>query len=148
MRWRSPNEIYEHILYDGTAHIPIMQIPGMRDRTILVNSMSKTYSVTGWRVDGSLSGTGFVGLDSQGARLPDGRCGGAMQAGGSAGHDAAAGVLRQARADYTARRNTTMAVLEGAGFRCFHPRGAYLHHDRTYSGFGFENDMKFARASD
>src|SRR5947209_16293610 len=44
------DEIYEHIVYDGEAHVPIMQIPGMRDRTLLVNSMSKTYSVTGWRV--------------------------------------------------------------------------------------------------
>ena len=44
------DEIYEHILYDGAVHIPIMSLPGMRDRSILVNSMSKTYSVTGWRV--------------------------------------------------------------------------------------------------
>src|SRR5882724_692347 len=44
------DEIYEHILYDGAVHVPIMQLPGMRDRTVLVNSMSKTYSVTGWRV--------------------------------------------------------------------------------------------------
>src|SRR5882757_1515488 len=44
------DEIYEHILYDGAVHIPIMSLPGMRERSILVNSMSKTYSVTGWRV--------------------------------------------------------------------------------------------------
>src|SRR5215510_8733085 len=44
------DEIYEHILYDGAAHIPISTLPGMRDRSVLVNSMSKTYSVTGWRV--------------------------------------------------------------------------------------------------
>src|SRR6185437_11244702 len=44
------DEIYEHILYDGAVHIPILSLPGMRDRSILVNSMSKTYSVTGWRV--------------------------------------------------------------------------------------------------
>jgi aminotransferase len=44
------DEIYEHILYDGAVHVPIMSLPGMRERSILVNSMSKTYSVTGWRV--------------------------------------------------------------------------------------------------
>ena len=44
------DEIYEHITYDGTKHIPMISLPGMRDRSILVNSMSKTYSVTGWRV--------------------------------------------------------------------------------------------------
>src|SRR5262249_5828786 len=44
------DEIYEHILYDGAVHIPISTLPGMRERSVLVNSMSKPYSVTGWRV--------------------------------------------------------------------------------------------------
>src|SRR5437899_9563817 len=48
------DEIYEHILYPRAgaeiAHISMAQIDGMRDRTVIVNSMSKTYSVTGWRV--------------------------------------------------------------------------------------------------
>src|SRR5579863_5077782 len=44
------DEIYEHIVYDGREHIPIITLPGMRDRTILINSLSKTFSVTGWRV--------------------------------------------------------------------------------------------------
>ncbi|MCU1257511.1 MAG: aminotransferase, partial [Bryobacterales bacterium] len=44
------DEIYEHIIYDGEKHVPMMTLPGLRDRSILVNSMSKTFSVTGWRV--------------------------------------------------------------------------------------------------
>ena len=44
------DEIYEHIVYDGAQHVPMMTLPGMRERTILINSMSKTYAVTGWRV--------------------------------------------------------------------------------------------------
>jgi aspartate/methionine/tyrosine aminotransferase len=44
------DEIYEHLTYDGYRHIPIMTLPGMRHRSILVNSLSKTFSVTGWRV--------------------------------------------------------------------------------------------------
>lgn len=44
------DEIYEHILYDRARHISIASIPGMEDRTITINSISKTYSVTGWRV--------------------------------------------------------------------------------------------------
>src|SRR5690242_3802135 len=44
------DEIYEHITYDGEQHIPIMTLEGMRHRAVLVNSMSKTFSVTGWRV--------------------------------------------------------------------------------------------------
>ncbi|HYN14712.1 MAG TPA: aminotransferase class I/II-fold pyridoxal phosphate-dependent enzyme [Terriglobales bacterium] len=44
------DEIYEHILYDGARHISIAALDGMRERTITINGMSKTYSVTGWRV--------------------------------------------------------------------------------------------------
>jgi len=44
------DEIYEHILYDGCKHISIASLEGMEDRTITINSISKTYSVTGWRV--------------------------------------------------------------------------------------------------
>ena len=44
------DEIYEHILYDGEAHVPMATLPGMADRTITVNGASKTYSVTGWRI--------------------------------------------------------------------------------------------------
>ena len=44
------DEIYEHIVYDCARHVPIMTLPGMRERSVLVNSLSKTFSVTGWRV--------------------------------------------------------------------------------------------------
>ena len=44
------DEIYEHILYDGAVHIPMASLPGMAERTVTINGMSKTYSVTGWRV--------------------------------------------------------------------------------------------------
>ncbi len=44
------DEIYEHITYDGAAHVPIATLPGMADRTITISALSKTYSVTGWRV--------------------------------------------------------------------------------------------------
>src|SRR5690606_7837337 len=44
------DEIYEHIVYDGARHVSMLAIEGMRERTVVINSMSKTYSVTGWRV--------------------------------------------------------------------------------------------------
>ena len=44
------DEIYEHILYDGSEHISLARLDGMRDRTITINGLSKSYSVTGWRV--------------------------------------------------------------------------------------------------
>jgi len=44
------DEIYEHILYDGAEHVPLWKMPGMEDRSVIINSISKTYSVTGWRI--------------------------------------------------------------------------------------------------
>src|SRR6267154_1880067 len=58
VRWNAfciTDEIYEHILYDGAEHISMARIDGMRDRTIVINGLSKTYSVTGWWFGGVLS---------------------------------------------------------------------------------------------
>nr|MDO8084726.1 pyridoxal phosphate-dependent aminotransferase [Candidatus Sigynarchaeum springense] len=44
------DEIYEHIIYDGHEHVSIASLPGMADHSITINSISKTYSLTGWRV--------------------------------------------------------------------------------------------------
>src|SRR5262250_214610 len=58
LRWNAycvTDEIYEHIIYDGARHISMARIDGMRGRTIVINGMSKTYSVTGWRVGWALA---------------------------------------------------------------------------------------------
>jgi aminotransferase len=44
------DEIYEHFIYDGLQHIPPATLPGMKKRTITVSGLSKTFSITGWRV--------------------------------------------------------------------------------------------------
>src|SRR5436305_735322 len=55
------DEIYEHIVYDGRAHVPIATIDGMADRTVTINGLSKTYSVTGWRVGWTISPPSLTG---------------------------------------------------------------------------------------
>src|SRR4029079_8712366 len=54
------DEIYEHITYDGTVHVPIATIPGMEDRTITISALSKTYAVTGWRVGWAVAHRGLI----------------------------------------------------------------------------------------
>jgi len=44
------DEVYEHIVFDGTPHIPLMTLPGMRDRCVRIGSAGKTFSLTGWKV--------------------------------------------------------------------------------------------------
>src|SRR4029450_400635 len=49
------DEIYEHIVYDDERHIPIATLPGMWERTITISGVSKSYSVTGWRIGYTIS---------------------------------------------------------------------------------------------
>ena len=49
------DEVYEHLIFDGAKHIPLMRLPGMAERTVRVGSAGKTFSLTGWKV-GYLSG--------------------------------------------------------------------------------------------
>src|SRR5260370_12977441 len=138
------DEIYEHIIYDGAVHVPIMQIPGMRDRTLLVNSMSKTYSVTGWRVGWVLASPDLTDSIRKvhdfltvGAAAP-------LQQAGALALSLPDEYYTKLASDYTARRDAMENVLEGAGVRCFHPRGAcYIMTD--ISGFRFGADMEFTR---
>jgi aspartate/methionine/tyrosine aminotransferase len=138
------DEIYEHILYDGRRHIPMMSLPGMRDRTVLVNSMSKSYSVTGWRVGWVVASPD---LTESVRKVHD------FLTVGAAAPLQQAGAVALALPDdyyfglasaYQARRDAMLAMLERAGFQCTCPGGAY-YVMADISGFGFSNDVEFVR---
>ena len=67
------DEIYEHILYDGHRHVSIGSLAGMEDRTVTINSLSKTYSVTGWRVGYTVADTRLDCTHQEDPRFPHGR---------------------------------------------------------------------------
>lgn len=138
------DEIYEHIVYDGARHIPIMTLPGMRGRSILVNSMSKTYSVTGWRVGWVIAAPDLTDSIRKvhdfltvGAAAP-------LQYAGVAALGQPESYYVALAADYARRRDILLAALETAGFRCWRPRGAY-YVMTDISGFGSANDYEFVR---
>jgi aspartate/methionine/tyrosine aminotransferase len=138
------DEIYEHIVYDSASHIPIATLPGMRERSVLVNSMSKTYSVTGWRVGWVLAAPDL----SESIRkvhdfLTVGAAAPLQQAGVLALNMPDSYYQKLAR-DYQGKRDMLLGILEGAGFRCFRPDGAY-YIMTDVSAFGFPNDYAFVR---
>ncbi len=138
------DEIYEHILCDGARHVPIMTLAGMRDRTVLVNSMSKTYSVTGWRVGWVLAA---ADLTDSIRKVHDFLTVGAAHPLQMAGAQAMAfeeSYYEGLASEYLSRRDMLMESLEAAGFRPYRPRGAY-YIMADISGFGFPDDMAFAR---
>src|SRR5581483_5896756 len=130
------DEIYEHILYDGAEHIPMATLPGMRDRSVIVNSMSKTYSVTGWRVGWVLAAPDL----SESIRkvhdfLTVGAAAPLQQAGVLALHSPDS-YYEKLAISYAKRRDHMITSLESAGFQCFRPGGAY-YVMTDVSRFGF-----------
>src|SRR4029077_10229374 len=136
------DEIYEHILYDGTQHISIARLEGMSDRTVTINGLSKSYSVTGWRVGWTVAPAAITDAIRKvhdfltvGAPAP-------LQEAGAAALGMPASYYQNLAEGYRARRDRLMPALTQAGFRCFKPRGAY--YVMTDIGeFGFEDDVKF-----
>ena len=128
VRWNAyciTDEIYEHILYDGVEHISMARIDGMRDRTIVINGLSKTYSVTGWRVGWVLAPP----EPTQPIRkvhdfLTVGAAAPLQQAGASAMRFPQS-YYDKLIASYTAKRERLMKILTTAGFTVFKPYGAY-----------------------
>ncbi|MGH9499134.1 MAG: pyridoxal phosphate-dependent aminotransferase [Terriglobales bacterium] len=138
------DEIYEHILYDGTQHISIASLEGMRERTVTINGLSKSYSVTGWRVGWAVGPPEITGAIRKvhdfltvGAPAP-------LQEAGAAALALPASYYQTLAKNYCARRDRLMPALVKAGFRCFRPRGAY-YVMTDISGFGFTNDIEFTR---
>lgn len=138
------DEIYQYLVYDGAQHLSIASLPGMRERSITINSMSKTYSVTGWRVGYAVAPPAVSDAIRKmhdfitvGAPAP-------LQEAGTVALRMADGYYAKAREEYEARRNQFLPALEKAGFRCFKPQGAY-YIMTDISGFGFPSDVAFAR---
>jgi aspartate/methionine/tyrosine aminotransferase len=138
------DEIYEHIIYDEAKHISPITLDGMRERTIVVNGMSKTFSVTGWRVGYIIAPPGITGAIRKmhdfltvGAPAP-------LQ-------DAGALALRLPDAyyadlawHYQQRRDRLMKMLEDAGLNPMLPKGAY-YIMCDIGKWGYPNDVEFAR---
>jgi aminotransferase len=138
------DEIYEHIVYDGAVHTPIISLPGMRERSVLVNSMSKTYSVTGWRVGWVLASPDLTdSIRKVHDFLTVGAASPLQQAGVMAlgmPDEYYAGLA----AEYQGKRDHIVASLEAVGLRCSIPRGAY-YVMADISGTEFRDDLKFVR---
>jgi len=119
------DEIYEHIVYDGASHIPMATMPGMEDRTVTISALSKTYSVTGWRVGWTIAPSDLTDAIRRvhdfltvGAPAP-------LQEAGAAALRLPVTYYEQLAADYRERREVMIGVLRDAGLDPIVPAGAY-----------------------
>jgi aminotransferase len=137
------DEIYEHIIYDGHTHVPMASIAGMPDRTVTINGLSKTFSVTGWRVGWAIAPTDLAGpirkmhdFLTVGAPAP-------LQEAGVAALAMPESYYTEMAAGYAKRRTLMCDILERHGFRFKPPQGAY-YVMTDIEHFGFDSDIEFA----
>jgi aminotransferase len=137
------DEIYEHLVYEG-EHVPLWTVPGMAERTAAVNSLSKTYSVTGWRVGWVIASPALTAgirkvhdFLTVGAAAP-------LQAAGAVALALPDAYYDDLLAGYRARRDLLLPALEAAGFRVFRPSGAY-YVMTDISTVSDRDDLAFAR---
>jgi aminotransferase len=137
------DEIYEHILYDESEHISLAAIDGMRERTVTINSLSKSYSVTGWRVGWAIAPPALTGAIRKvhdfltvGAAAP-------LQAAGAAALELPDSYYADLAAKYNQRRNLLLSALRQAGFKVYKPGGAY-YIMTDIASFRFADDRAFA----
>jgi aminotransferase len=138
------DEIYEHIIYDGARHVSPVTLDGMRERTIVVNGMSKTYSVTGWRVGYIIAPPGITGAIRKmhdfvtvGAPAP-------LQEAGAVALRLPDSYYADLAIHYQQRRDRLMRVLEEAGLNPLLPKGAY-YIMCDIGKWGYPNDVEFAK---
>jgi aminotransferase len=119
------DEIYEHIVYDGLGHTPIATLPGMAERTITISGISKSYSVTGWRVGWAVAPPDIsVGIRrahdfvTVGAPHP-------LQVAAVTALELPDDYYVELRQAYQTRRDLLLGDLERAGFVTWKPSGAY-----------------------
>ncbi len=137
------DEIYEHITYDGASHVPIATLPGMEDRTVTVNALSKTYAVTGWRVGWAIAPAELAGgiravhdFLTVGAPTP-------LQHAGVVALGLPDAYYKAMAHEYAERRALMLEILGEGGFEVTPPQGAY-YVMAGISHLGFADDVEAA----
>ena len=138
------DEIYEHILYDDARHVPIASLPGMKERTITINGMSKTYAVTGWRVGWAIAPAPLTNAIRKvhdfltvGAAAP-------LQEAGAVALKLPDRYYKDLADGYDRRRKRMLEILDRAGFRTYRPSGAY-YVMTDITALRWDDDVAFSR---
>jgi aspartate/methionine/tyrosine aminotransferase len=133
------DEIYEHIVYDGARHIPIATVDGMQDRSVTISALSKTYSVTGWRVGWAIAPPDLTNAIRRvhdfltvGAPSP-------LQEAGAVALRLPDSYYERLQEDYRQRRELMLGLLTAAGLQPVRPAGAYYTMTDT-RGLGLDAD--------
>lgn len=136
------DEVYEHILYAPNKHVYFASLPGMRDRTITCSSLSKTYSITGWRLGYVIASPEIIDRVKKvhdfltvGAAAP-------LQEAAVTGLNFGDGYYAELQAKYTEKRDLFLRGLRSLNISHTEPQGAY-YVLLDISEYGYESDLDF-----
>lgn len=138
------DEVYEHILFDDATHIPLANFPGMAQRTVMISSLGKTFSVTGWKVGWAIAHRPLAKAVFRAHQF--------MTFSGAAPLQEAAAVALASQPKfyeelnklYTKKRSFLIDALSDAGLPPIPPKGTYFVMV-DISQLGFESDVAFCR---
>lgn len=136
------DEIYEFITYDGKRHTPIATLPGMADRTITISGMSKTFSVTGWRLGYAVASEDLMVSIRKAHDFMSVCAATPLQMAGVAMLELGDDYYAKLRADYTGRRDFMIETLRDVGFKPVVPQGAY-YTMADFSAVSDQDDLAF-----
>lgn len=136
------DEVYEHIIYEPNRHTYLASLPGMRERTIVCNSLSKTYSITGWRLGYVIAPPEITDRVKKvhdfltvGAAAP-------LMEAAVVGLNFGDDYYRKLQAHYTHMKNLFVGGLKNLGFTFTEPQGAY-YVLMDVSEFSVTDDVQF-----
>ena len=136
------DEVYEHIVYAPNEHVYFASLPGMFERTISCSSLSKTYSITGWRLGYIIASPAVI---NEARKVHDFLTVGAaapLQEAAVTALDFPDGYYRDLQALYTEKRTIFLKYLDDAGLTYTRPAGAY-YVMVDIAEFGWESDVTF-----
>ena len=120
------DEVYEHLPFDGQAHIPLATLPGMRDRTGTISPGGKTSNTTGWKVGWLCAPPALVTAVTTAKQFLTYVNAGPFQPAIAAGLDLPDAYFTRLAAELAARRDELCTGLDAAGFTVFPPQGTYF----------------------
>ena len=136
------DEVYEHIIYEPNKHVYMATLPGMRERTIMCNSLSKTYSITGWRLGYVIASPRVIERVKKvhdfltvGAAAP-------LMEAAVTGLEFGDEYYKELQAHYTHMKNLFVGGLKKLGFTFTEPQGAY-YVLLDVSEYGVKDDVAF-----
>ena len=137
------DEVYEELWYE-TRHRTLVTEPGLRERTVVLGSLGKTFSFTGWKVGWAIAPAQLAAAVRSAHQFTTFCAPTPLQVAAAAGLSAPASYFEEFRAEYRARRDRMVSGLRACGLRCDSPQGSYFVL-ADHTAFGFADDFAFCR---